>query len=74
MLVKTVFFFMLQERMGFQRSFELNLKKWTDINPVEESVAEKISVRGISNPKQTMPTCVLKPHNVFTVKIKIIDQ
>ena len=39
------------------------LKKWTDINPVEESVAEKLSVKGISNPKQTMPTRVLKTNS-----------
>ncbi|XP_068750788.1 uncharacterized protein [Montipora capricornis] len=39
------------------------LKKWTDINPVEESMAERVSVKGISNPKQTMPTRVLKTHS-----------
>ena len=39
------------------------LKKWTDINPVEESMAEKISVKGVSNPKHTMPTRVLKTHS-----------
>ena len=37
------------------------LKKWTDINPVEESMAERISVK--SNPKQTMPTHVFKIHS-----------
>ena len=39
------------------------LKKWTDINPVEENMAERVSVKGISNPKQTMPTRVLKTHS-----------
>ena len=39
------------------------LKKWADINPVEESMAERVSVKGISSPKQTMPTRVLKTHS-----------
>ena len=37
------------------------LKKWTDINPVEESMTERTSVK--SNPKQTMPTRVFKTHS-----------
>ena len=39
------------------------LKKWTDINHVAESIAEKISVNGNSNLKQTKPTRVLKTHS-----------
>ena len=36
------------------------LKKWTDINPVEENAAEKIPInRGIS-PKQATPRRVFK--------------
>ena len=39
------------------------LKKWTDINHVAESIAEKISVNGNSNLKQTKPTRVPKTHS-----------
>ena len=39
------------------------LKKWTDINPVEESTAERIPAKGISNPRQTMPMRVFKTHS-----------
>ena len=36
------------------------LKKWSDINPVEESTAEKILSKGVSHSKQTTPTRVFK--------------
>ena len=39
------------------------LKKWMDINPVEESTAERIPGKGISNPRQTMPMRVFKTHS-----------
>lgn len=39
------------------------LKERTDNNYVGESMAENTSVKGISNPKQTMPTRALKTHS-----------
>ncbi|XP_022797625.1 uncharacterized protein LOC111335895 [Stylophora pistillata] len=39
------------------------LKKWSDISPVEESTAEKIPSKGVSHSKQTTPTSVFKTHS-----------
>ena len=39
------------------------LKKWSEINPVEENMPERIPGKGISNSKQTTPTRVFKTHS-----------